>query len=66
MPRKLAERPWPALGINRSTYYRGRAKAREQAALAAVLDRPQWQIAELRANLDRCAFAHAAMAAELN
>ena len=50
-------------------WYRRRAKAREQAAQAAreaVLDRLAWQIAELRVNLDKCAFAHAAMAAELN
>jgi hypothetical protein len=50
-----------------------RAKAREQAALAAataareaVLDRLQWQIAELRVNLDKIAVANAVMAAELN
>ena len=45
---------------------RRRAKAREQAGLAAreaVLDRLAWQIAELRASLDRCAAAHAAVAA---
>jgi len=77
-PRRPAERPWLALGVSRSTWYRRRAKAREQAAQAAraaalalataareaVLDRLQWQMAELRANLDRCAVAHAAMAAE--
>jgi hypothetical protein len=52
--------------------YRRRAKARSQAALAqamaareAVLDRLQWQIAELLANLERAAVAHAAMGAEL-
>ena len=68
-PRKPAERPWLALGISRSTWYRRRAKAREQAAVAAreaVLDRLAWQLAELRANLDKCAVAHAAMAAELD
>jgi hypothetical protein len=71
-PRKPAARPWLALGISRSTYYRRRAKAREQAALAqamaareAVLDRLAWQLAELRASLDRCAVAQAAMRAEL-
>jgi len=67
------------LGLSRRVYYRRRAKAREQAALAAreaalaqanaareaVLDRLAWQIAELRANLDKCAVAHAAMAREL-
>ena len=59
--------------IPQHTYYRRRAKAREQAALAqaiaareAVLDRLQWQIVELRASLDRCAMTHAAMAAELS
>jgi hypothetical protein len=55
-PRRPARRPWLALGISRSTYYRRRAKAREQAAMAAreaVLDRLQWQIAELRASLER-------------
>jgi hypothetical protein len=31
-----------------------------------VLDRLAWQIAELRASLDRCAAAHAAMAMELS
>jgi hypothetical protein len=68
-PRKPAERPWEAAGLSRSTYYRRRRKAREQAAVAAreaVLDRLQWQLAELRANLDRCAVAHAAMAVELS
>jgi hypothetical protein len=71
-PRKPAARPWLALGISRSTYYRRRAKAREQAALAAataareaVLDRLQWQLAELRASLDRMAVANGAMAVEL-
>src|SRR5262249_50272046 len=71
-PRKPAQRSWLALGISRSTYYRRRAKAREQAALLstaaareAVLDRLAWQIAELRASLDKCAAAHEAMAREL-
>jgi hypothetical protein len=61
-----------APGISRSAYYRRRAKAREQAALAAataareaVLDRMAWQLAELRASLDRCAAAHELMRAEL-
>jgi hypothetical protein len=31
-----------------------------------VLDRLQWQLAELRASLERAAVAHAAMAAELS
>jgi hypothetical protein len=61
-----------ALGISRSTYYRRRAKARQEAALAqaiaareAVLDRLASQLVELRANLEKIAVANAAMAAEL-
>ena len=34
-PRKPAQRPWLAEGISKSTWYRRRAKAREQAALGA-------------------------------
>jgi len=63
-PRKPAERPWLALGISRSTYTTAGAHA--MAARDAVLDRLAWQLAELRASLDRCAIAHAVMAAELN
>jgi hypothetical protein len=62
-PRKPAQRPWLAEGISRSTpWYRRRAKAREQAALAAraaVFDRMQWQLSELRESLDRAAAANA-------
>ena len=50
-------------------FYRRRAKARQAAAVAAreaVLDRLAWQIAELRANLDKMAVANAAMAAALD
>jgi hypothetical protein len=72
-PRKPAQRPWLAMGVSRSTYYRRRAMAREQAALAqavaareAVLDRLQWQIESLRANLEKVAVAQAAITAELN
>jgi hypothetical protein len=67
LPRKPAERPWLALGISRSNYYRRRQKAAQQAAqahAAVVLDRLAWQIESLRASLDQCAVAHAAMAAE--
>jgi hypothetical protein len=35
------------------------------AAREAVLDRLAWQLAELRASLERCAVAQAAMAAAL-
>jgi hypothetical protein len=82
-PRRPAQRPWLALSISRSTYYRRRAKARHEAALAhselcdisasmeaedaaAVLDRLQWQVAELRTHLDRLAAANAIMAVELS
>jgi predicted transcriptional regulator len=44
------------------------SKARKRvsvAALEAVLARLAWQVAELRAGLDRIAAANAAMAAEL-
>src|SRR5262249_25688587 len=54
-PRKSAQRPWLALGSSRS-----RDKAREQASVAAreaVHDRLQWQLAELRANLEKIAAA---------
>jgi hypothetical protein len=58
MPRRKAARPWLALGISRSTYYRRRAKAREQAAAAtataasqAVFGRLDWQLAGLRREL---------------
>src|SRR5215472_5652476 len=71
-PRNPAQRPWAALGISRSTYYRRRAKAREQAALAqaiatreAVLARLAWQIESLRASLDQCAAANAQIPSEL-
>jgi hypothetical protein len=67
-PRRPAQRPWLTLGISRSTWYRRRKKEREQAALAArnaVLDRLEWQLAELRGHLDRCAAAQAVMASLL-
>ena len=38
-PRKPAQRPWLAEGISRSTYYRRKAKARQEAALAAESNR---------------------------
>jgi hypothetical protein len=55
------------MGVSRPTYYRRKAKAREQAALAAraaVLDRLAWQIEELRIHLDTAAEFHATMKAE--
>jgi hypothetical protein len=62
MPRRPAQKPWLAMGISRSTYYRRRAKAREQAAAAtataarqAALDRLDWQLAQLRCELETAA-----------
>jgi hypothetical protein len=63
MPRKKAKQPWLAQGVSRSTYYRRLKQARERAAVAvatvsrqAVLDRLDYQLLLLRANLDRCAW----------
>jgi hypothetical protein len=39
MPRKPAQKPWLAKGISRSTWYRRKAKARQEAALAVELSR---------------------------
>ena len=64
-PRKPAQRPWLALGISRSTWYRRRASSRAGRKRGGA--RPAGgQIAELRASLDKIAVANAAMAAVLN
>ncbi len=70
MPRKPVQRPWLALGVSRSTYYRRKAKARSQAALIAataawnaMLDRLDWQLTDLRAAIDRAARYQAIAAA---
>jgi hypothetical protein len=62
MPRTKAKQPWLAEGISRSTWYRRRKKAREQAAAAqaaivrqAALDRLEWQITQLRGELETAA-----------
>jgi hypothetical protein len=75
MPRRPAQRPWLTEGISRSTWYRRQKKAREQAAAAqaamtrqAALDRLEWQMTRLRADLETAArFADegAAILAEL-
>jgi hypothetical protein len=52
-------------GPNPGAYYYRRKKARQWAdvvARKAVLDRLAWQVAELRASLDRTAAFHAVMA----
>jgi hypothetical protein len=74
-PRPKAKQPWLAAGISRSTWDRRRKKAREQAAAAlaimarqAALDRLEWQITQLRADLEmaaRFADESAAILAEL-
>jgi len=69
-PRPKAKQPWLAAGISRSTWYRRQKKAREQAAAAlaaimrqAALDRLEWQITQLRADLQKAArFMYAAAA----
>lgn len=71
-PRKPAEWPWLALGVSRSTHvwYRRRAKARQEAALAIeaaqrreVLDRAERFVAQLQAELAESARCHAMTAA---
>jgi len=62
MPRPKAKQPWLAEGISRSTWYRRRKKAREQTAAAqaaimrrAMFDRLDWQMTQLRAELETAA-----------
>ena len=62
MQRRPAQRPWLAEGVSRSTWYRRRKRAREQAAAAlaatvreAVFDRLDWQLARLRRELETAA-----------
>ncbi len=64
-PRKPAERPWLAEGISRSTWYRRKAKARQEAALAATLSRAERFVAELQADLARASTLQAQCAAIL-
>jgi hypothetical protein len=64
-PRKPAQKPWLAMGISRSAYYRRRAKASQQAALTISLNRANFLADRLAADLARCVIANAAMAREL-
>lgn len=74
-PRPKAKQPWLAAGISRSTWYRRQKKAREQIAVAlaamtrqAALDRLEWQMTQLRSDLEtaaRFAGEGAAILAEL-
>ena len=59
-PRPKAKQPWLAAGVSRSTWYRRQKKAREQLAATqtatmrqAMLDRLEWQITQMRADLAR-------------
>jgi hypothetical protein len=61
-PRPKAKEPWLAAGVSRSTWYRRQKRAREQAAAAlaltmrqAALDRLEWQMTRLRADLEMAA-----------
>jgi hypothetical protein len=58
-PRKPAERPWLAEGISRSTWYRRKAKARQEAALIATFARAETFTAQLQADLADVARHHA-------
>ena len=43
----------------------GTSSSGSRRSANAVLDRLEWQLAELRASLDKCAAAHAVMVREL-
>jgi hypothetical protein len=59
-------RPWLALGIALNLYYyRRRAKARQDVAVAVSLSRATYLADQLAADLMRCVLANAAMAREL-
>jgi hypothetical protein len=71
MPRRPAQRPWLAEGISRSTWYRRRAKASEQAATAtrhAAFSRADGFTRQLQADLAdvaRCQAVAAGIIGEL-
>ncbi|MGO9235616.1 MAG: hypothetical protein ACLP4V_16700 [Methylocella sp.] len=65
-PLRPAQRPWLAEGCSRSPYYRRRAKARQEAALAETFERAESFAMALARDLERCALAHAVMARELS
>jgi short chain dehydrogenase len=61
-PRPKAQQPWLAAGMSRSTWYRRQKKTSQQAAAAlaasmrqAALDRLEWQITQLLADLQKAA-----------
>ena len=53
--RKPAQKPWLALGVSRSTWYRRRAKSRQQAAFAATFDRAESFVRQLQRELTAAA-----------
>ena len=62
MPRRPAQRPWLAEGISRSTWYRRKANAWNQAALLmqqAAFERAEAFVAELQVDLAEAARCHA-------
>ena len=63
MPRRPAQRPWIEAGCSRSTWYRRRANARQQAVLAATFARAECFVADLQADLAEATRCQAAMAA---
>lgn len=65
MPRRPAQRPWLAIGISRTTFYRRKAKVRQKVATAFVLERLDWQIAEMQDHLARAKGLMDEMAVEL-
>jgi hypothetical protein len=65
MPRKPAQRPWLAEGISRSTWYRRKPKARQQAAMTATLTRAEAFAHQLQAELAEAARCHALAAAAI-
>jgi hypothetical protein len=65
-PRRPAQKPWLAMGVSRSTYYRRRKQAREREVLAArqaAVERASAFVAELQAELAEAARCQAVMAA---
>jgi hypothetical protein len=58
-----ASKPWLAEGCSRSTWYRRRAKARQQDALAANVSRASAFVAQLQAELAEATRCHAMTAA---
>jgi hypothetical protein len=54
-PRRPAERPWLAVGVSRSTWYRRRNKARDAPTACAIFARAESFAAELTRDLARCA-----------